>query len=401
MSPFDWEGMSSFDDGKDGMKTMNFKMLENFLDAITEWRIPGADCAVSYKGRPVFRYSAGYADIKQKKPVTSGNLYNLYSASKVITCTAALQLFEKGKFLMTDPVREYLPEFREMYIQKRLENGETELVKAENSIKVQDLFTMTAGLSYDMDMPAIRTVKEKTQNRCPTRELVREIASAPLLFEPGTHWNYSLCHDVLGGLVEAVSGRKFGEYLEENIFAPLEMKDTGFYLTEEKKQKMASQYRFNDEMDTAEEIPLTNDYKLGSEYESGGAGVISSVDDYMKFANALSRQGKAENGERILCRHTIDLMRTNHLDEVSLKDFNWVQMCGYGYGLGVRTLIDRAKGGSLSPVGEFGWGGAAGAYVMIDPDNEVAVFYAQHLLNNQEPFVHPRIRNLVYNCLDA
>ena len=379
---------------------MNFKGLETFLDDITKWRIPGAECAVYYRNKPVFRYSAGYADIKSKKPITADNLYNLYSTSKVITCTAALQLFEKGKFLMTDPISEYLPEFNEMYIQKKIENGENELVKAENSIKIQDLFTMSAGLTYNINSVSIQAVKETTQNKCPTRDIVKAIANDPLMFEPGTHWNYSLCHDVLGGLVEVISGKKFSEYLVENIFKPLEMKDTGFYLTDEKKQRMATQYRFDEIPNSATEVSLTNDYKFGSEYESGGAGLISSVDDYIKFANALCNKGKAQNGEKILSRHTIDLMRTNHLDETLLKDFNWIQMSGYGYGLGVRTMIDKAKGGSLSPVGEFGWGGAAGTYVMIDPDNGVAVFYAQHMLNSQEPYVHPRIRNIVYDCLD-
>ena len=379
---------------------MNFKELEIFLDDITKWRIPGADCAVYYKNKPVFRYSTGYADIKSKKPITADNLYNLYSTSKVITCTATLQLFEKGKFLMTDPLAEYLPEYREMYIQKKIENGETELIKTNNSIKVQDLFTMSAGLTYNTNSVSIQTVKETTQNKCPTRDIVKAIANDPLMFEPGTHWNYSLCHDVLGGLVEVISGKKFSEYLDENIFKPLEMKDTGFYLTDEKKKRMATQYRFDEKPNVATEVTLTNDYKLGSEYESGGAGLISSVDDYIKFANALCNNGKTQNGEKILSKHTIDLMRTNHLDETSLKDFNWIQMSGYGYGLGVRTMIDKVKGGSLSPVGEFGWGGAAGTYVMIDPDNEIAVFYAQHMLNSQEPYVHPRIRNIVYNCLD-
>jgi CubicO group peptidase (beta-lactamase class C family) len=382
-------------------KIMSFKELESFLDYITAWRIPGADCAVFHKNKPVFRYSAGYADVKSKKPVTANNLYNLYSTSKVITCVAALQLFEKGKFLMTDPIWEYLPEFKEMYIQKAREDGQTELVKADSSIKVRDLFTMTAGLTYDLNTLSIQAVKENTDNKCPTREIVKAIAKGPLVFEPGTHWNYSLCHDVLGGLVEVVSGKKFSKYLDENIFEPLEMMNTGFYLTDEKKQRMATQYRFDDETNIAVEVPVTNEYIPGSEYESGGAGLISSVDDYMKFANALCNKGKSPNGERILSQHAIDLMKTNHLDDTCMKEFNWIQMSGYGYGLGVRTMIDKAKGGSLSPVGEFGWPGAAGAYVLIDQDNDVAVFYAQHMLNSQEPYVHPRIRNIVYNCLDA
>ncbi len=381
---------------------MNFKELEAFLDSIVQWRIPGADCAIYYKNRPVFRYSAGYADIKSKKPISADNLYNLYSASKVITCAAALQLFENGKFLMTDPLWEYLPEFREMYIKKVLDNGNVELVKAQNSITVRDLFTMTAGLTYELNTPSIKAARENAPNQSPaTREIIKAIAEDPLMFEPGTHWNYSLCHDVLGGLIEVVSGKKFSQYLKENIFDPLYMKDTGFYLSDERTARMARQYSFNDETNTAVEVSLKNVYVLGSNYESGGAGLISSVDDYIRFAAALCNKGKALNGEQILSRRTIELMKTNHLDETCMKDFNWIQLRGYGYGLGVRTMVNSAVGGSLSPVGEFGWPGAAGSYSLIDQTNELAVFYAQHLLNNQEPYVHPRLRNVIYKCLDA
>jgi len=378
---------------------MNIKPLQSLLDDITQWRIPGCDCAVFHKNQTVFRYSAGYADVKTKTPISSENLFNLYSASKVITCTAALQLFEQGKFLLNDPLSDYLPEFKELWIRTKIENGTTRLVKAKNSIRIRDLFTMSAGLTYDLNTKSIEEVKHQTQNRCPTREIMKAIAKEPILFEPGTQWNYSLCHDVLGGLIEVVSGKRFGDYLAENLFTPLGMKDTGFCLTEENLPRMATQYRFEEEKNVAVEIPITNTYKLGSEYESGGAGLISSVDDYIKFANAMCHGGKAPNGERILSAKTIDLMRMNFLDERSMNNFNWVQMSGYGYGLGVRTLIDPVKGGSLSPIGEFGWGGAAGAYVLIDPENELALFYAQHLLNNQEPFVHPRIRNTMYASL--
>ena len=378
----------------------SYKELKLFLDKITEWRIPGADCAVYHQNKPVFRHSAGYADIQSKKPVSAADLYFLYSATKVITCAAALQLHERGRFLMTDPVSAYLPEFKDMCIRQTDDRGQVALTKAVNPITIKDLFTMTAGLTYEMNTPSIRAVREKSQGRSPTRDIVRAIASDPLLFEPGTHFNYSLCHDVLGVLIEVVSGMKFSQYLNENLFLPLEMNDTGFALTDAKRQRMAAQYNFDDVAGKPVKVSLENVYVVGSEYESGGAGLISSVDDYMRFANALCRKGLSHTGERILSSSSVDLMRTNQLNETSLGDFNWIQMSGYGYGLGVRTMMDRNKGGSLSPVGEFGWGGAAGAYVLIDPEQELTLFYVQHMLNSQEPYVHPRIRNIVYGCLD-
>lgn len=379
---------------------MNFLNLELFLDSLIEKGIPGVDCAVYAKHQPVFRHSAGYCDVKNKVPVKQDNLYNLYSTSKVITCTAALQLYERGMYLLNDPLYEYLPEFKDMIVKHTDENQKVEYLPAKNQIKIRDLFTMCAGLTYDINTASINDVKTRTQGKCPTREMVEAFSKEPLVCEPGTHWNYSLCHDVLGALIEVLSGEKFGEYLRKNIFEPVGMKDTGFILPANKADRMAHQYRFNGDTNIADEIGIENDYKLGSEYESGGAGLISSVDDYILFADSLCNGGHTASDKNILSHHTIDLMRTNHLNNICLNDFNWTQMTGYGYGLGVRTMMDKANGGCNGNVGEFAWGGAAGAYALIDPENELTIFYAQHMLNNMEPYVHPRIRNITYACLD-
>ena len=380
---------------------MDFQNLKVFLDQITAWRIPGADCTVRIEGKEVFRYQSGYADLENKKKMTSTQLFNLYSTSKIATCTAALQLYEKGAFLMSDPLYEYLPEFKEMFVEEKRINGEPcDILPAKNPIRVGDLFTMTAGFTYDLAMPSIRRTAEATNEKCPTREISKAIAKSPLLFEPGSRWNYSLCHDVLGALVEVLSGEKFGDYLEKNIFAPLGMKDTGFHLPPDKKERMASQYQFNDETGKADNVGLENGYVLGSEYESGGAGLISSIDDYVLFLDALCNMGRSRTGEYIIGSRTVNLMRSNHLSPIQMEDFSWFHMYGYGYGLGVRTLMDKAKGSSLGTIGEFGWSGAAGAFALMDPELDLTVFYTQHLLNSQEPYVHPRLRNLIYSSLE-
>lgn len=376
----------------------DFIDVANFMDDIASWLIPGAACVIYHQGKQVFRHQAGYADVAEKTPILPDTLFNLYSASKLITCTAALQLFEKGKFLLTDPVAEYLPEFGDMAVRKTVE-GREELVKAETPITVGHLFSMTAGLDYDLETPAIQKVREQTAGACPTREVMKAIAQQTLSFEPGTHWQYSLCHDVLGGLVEVVSGKRFGEYLKEHIFEPVGMNRTSFAFDKEVEQKMASQYIYRDELGRYEQIGKENCFRLGHDYESGGAGLISCTDDYGRFVNALCNDGKTAGGEQILSRATIDLMRLNHLGKTALPDFNWPHLQGYGYGLGVRTMIDRARGGALSPVGEFGWDGAAGAYALIDVENRLAVFYMQHMMNGKHPYIHPRLRNIIYHCL--
>ena len=374
---------------------MKLSRLDAYLKKLTETVIPGVDCSVYYRHEPVYRGCYGYADLAAKRPVTSETMYYLFSATKVITCTAALQLHERGEFLMFQPVSDFIPEFRNMKVARRLLNGDVEIVPAARPIRIQDLFTMTGGLSYDLQSPSIRRMQRETDGRCPTVETVKALADEPLLFEPGTHWNYSLCHDVLGALIEVISGKPFGVYLKENIFDPLGMKDTSFQLPEEKRHRMAALYTLDSVSRTC--LPKEqNDYILGSAYESGGAGLISTVDDYMRFAETLCRFGTSEDGVRILSSSSVRLMRMNHLTPQTLPDFNWIHLAGYGYGLGVRTLLDPTRISTLAVDGEFGWSGAAGAYVIIDPENEVTIYYAQHVLGCQQEYIHPRIRNIVY-----
>ena len=390
---------------------MSFDNLTSFFKHLTdEIGVPSVDCTVHQNGEEIYRYNGGFAYDKKNK------YYNLYSVSKVITCTAALQLLEQGKYLLTEPLYEYMPKFKEMYVKKdfalsdegrltsegkKIVEGEKtfEIVPAKNPILIKDLFNMSAGFDYNYGCEEVQKLIKETDGKFPTRMIATALSQRPLSFEPGTHWQYSLCHDVLGAFIEVVSGMRFSDYLKKNIFEPLGMTDTMLHVNDEILEKTFPQFMYNSETKKAKEIPKDNSFRLGTEYDSGGAGIHSTVDDYIKFADALANGGKGKNGEHILSQKTIDLMRTNHLSEKQLPDLNWSQLKGYGYGLGVRTMIDRAKGGALSPIGEFGWGGAAGAYVMIDPENKLSVFYGQHMLNNLEPYIHPRIRNLVYSSL--
>ena len=378
---------------------MDFSPLNRFLDSIPELGIPGADCTVAKGYDILYRHSVGYADREQKLPVCGNETMFMYSCTKPITCTAALQLYEKGLFLLTDPLYAYIPEFRDVQVRTMCPNGDVEVRPAKNPITIGDLFGMTAGMGYDLQMEATEQVKRETNGRAPTLDIVRAMAKQPLNYEPGTHWAYSLAHDVLGGLIEVISGQSLGSYLKESIFDPLEMTHTGFRLTEESKKNMMAQYWREADTGEVRRIPLENAYVFGSEYESGGAGLISSLDDYIKFAMAMTNAGVGANGEKILSSATIDLMRSDRLTPDMKKDFNWVRFKGYGYGLGVRTMVDRAAGGASSSTGEFGWAGAGGCYVLMDPATGISVFYAQHMRKNLEEYVHPRLRNIVYSCM--
>lgn len=379
---------------------MDFSKLDSFLDLlVNEKGVPGVDCSIHMKGEEIYRHMAGYSDIATGRKMSEDDLFFMYSVTKVITCTAAMQLYEKGKFLLNDPLYEYLPEYKEMKKVVRDEFGGTSTVPAQKPILIGHLFSMTSGIDYEKSSRPLKKLYEENPNYT-TREFAAALAKNPLRFEPGTHWLYSWAHDVIGALIEVISGKKLSEYMQENIFGPLHMDDTYFRLPEEKKYRLGTMYAFDDETNSAHEIDNQNKFQRGDNYESGGAGLITSVNDYSKFASAMSMGGTSKDGYRIISSNTIDLMRTNRLDERVRKDFCcWPQNSGFGYGLGVRTAMYRAEGGYNGSLGAFGWGGAAGAYAHIDPELQMSVFYAQHMQNNKEGYIHPRLRNIIYSCL--
>lgn len=384
---------------------MNFEYMKNFMDSLTDWIIPGNSVVIYKDGKKVFEYSSGYSDLEKKIKKTGDEQIYIYSCSKVATVTAALQLYEQGKFLLSDPLYEYLPEFKKMYVKV----GD-KIKAAENPVTIRDLFTMTAGLSYATNTPAFEKARKLTDGKMDTRTVVKCLAEEPLLFEPGERWNYSLCHDVLAALVEVVSGMRFSEYMKKHIFEPLDMNDSYYHAPSDVTISPQYIYEIQDTNNIVElqqkehtsgvvKRAYGNELVFGENYDSGGAGIITTVDDYAKFAAALANSGTGLNNNRILSSATVKLMKTNQLNEAQRKTMNWRRLRGYGYGLGVRTLIDKAESGSNSSIGEIGWGGAAGATIIADTEEKVALFYAHHMLNPQEEYYQPRLRNVLYSCL--
>ena len=384
---------------------MNFEYMKNFMDSLTEWIIPGNSVVIYKDGKKVFEYSSGYSDLEKKIKKTGEEQLYIYSCSKVATVTAALQLYEQGKFLLSDPLYEYLPEFKKMYVK----DGDR-IKAAENPIPIRDLFTMTAGLSYATNTPEFEKARKLTDGKMDTRTVIKCLAEEPLLFEPGARWNYSLCHDVLAVLAEVVSGMRFSEYMKKYIFEPLDMNNSYYhtpndviispqYIYEIQDTKNIVELQQKEHTTGVVKRAYGNELVFGENYDSGGAGIITTVDDYAKFAAALANSGTGLNNNRILSSATVKLMKTNQLNEAQRKTMNWRRLRGYGYGLGVRTLIDKAESGSNSSIGEIGWGGAAGATIIADTEEKVALFYAHHMLNPQEEYYQPRLRNVLYSCL--
>lgn len=381
---------------------MNFEPLKDFLDYyLPMLGIPGSDTVI-YKGREeVFRYTAGFDSKSLGTPVRRDALYNIYSCTKIATCVAATQLIERGEIVITDPVYAYFPEYRNLKIKAVRDDGTIEIRDAKKPMLIKHLLTMTSGLDYNLERPGIMRVKERTLGRCPTLDVVRAFAEDPLDFEPGEHYKYSLSLDVIGGIVELVSGMKLGDYMKENIFDPLGMKNTFFGFREERRYDMATMYQYDPATKSAAEIPVDKvAYNFGPEYESGGAGLISCVDDYILLADALTHLGLGKNGNRILSETAVNLMRKNQLSEAQLSEFrSAVHSIGYGYGFGVRTNMTPEDAGNLSTVGEFGWDGAKLCYLSSDPERKISVFHAEHM-GGLHSVVEPRLRNLVYSCLE-
>ncbi len=323
--------------------------------------IPCFDLIVYKDGECVFRHMGGYADPENKIPMRGKEKYHIYSCSKLITCAAAMQLWEKGMFSLEDNLSDYLPAFKEMTV--KTEDG---IRKAKNPIKIKDLFQMTSGMGYAMHSPQLEEYYSIPGNNCPTVETINMFAKNPLEFEPGEGWKYSFAHDVLGALVEVLSGEKFENYVKAHIFDPLGMEHSTFLHPLEDWDGFAKQYSYDAE--TGKFLPAWRFWcHLGKEFAGGGGGCVSTVEDYIKFLEAL------RIGDVILKKETIALMSTNHLTEKQWATYN-KSHDGYGYGLGMRTpYIDKSRT-------DFGWGGAAGAYAAVDPVNNFSMYYAQHVL---------------------
>ena len=259
----------------------------------------------------------------------------------------------------------YMPEFENMTVK----DGNGNVRPAQNKITVRELFTMTAGFGYDVGSPMLRQCLKDTDGECPTLTVMEYLAKEPLLFEPGYRWNYSLCHDVLAALVEKISGMTFGEYVKRNIFDVCDMENSSFLIDESNAERLVCHYSYNNRTGKVEKCPKNVHFRIGTKYESGGAGCVSCVDDYIKFLEALRTY-------KLLKKETVDLLSTNQMtkEQMDMPSY-WVAL-KRGYGLGQQCPTKTNK----RP--DFGWGGAAGSHYFVDCRDGITAFFATQV----EPF---------------
>lgn len=382
----------------------SFKHLDDLLKRFTNENIPGLACGIAKNGEIIYEGYHGYADLENELSMSPQSVFRLFSMTKVIVCTAAMILYERGHFLLNEPLYEYIPEYKNMSVVTSDDGEHFTTDKAKQPILVKDAFMMTAGLPYPFGEGATAREMKKLQealkqqygNQYDLMTEVRAVSQIPLAAEPGTRWMYGYGHDLVAALIEVISGKSVGQFLQEEIFDPLEMKDTGYRYRDDIRERMVKLYnREDDGQFTRSQGFLDDRHEPDALLESGGAGLYSTLRDYLKFTQMMANGG-TWNDHRIIGRKTIDLMRTNHLNEQQLKDFTWSYSAGYGYGLGVRTMIDQAAGHSNSSLGEFGWTGAAGTWTSIDPSEGLSIVYMHQMFPNMEEYHHLRVRAAAY-----
>lgn len=373
---------------------------------IAAGRIPGAVALIARNGTIVYHKSFGQADIDAQKPMQTDSIFRIASMTKAITTVAVMMLYEQGRFQLNDPVSKYIPAFSDMKVITAVDdNGKLSVTKATRPIRIIDLLTHTSGVSYPFihgklhksyaEAGLIDAVTEKNIKLQSQMEL---LARQPLLFEPGSEWAYGLSIDILGYLVEVVSGKPLDRFFNEKIFTPLGMVDTHFYLPDEKADRLVTLYADvagkglivsrGDESTIKMDNPR---YPIegAQSYFSGGAGLSSTAMDYARFCQMLLNEGTLD-GNRLLGRKSIELMRTARadIDKDGVADF----------GLGFR-VNDLSETGELGSVGAYSWGGAFDTSYWIDPaENLVAVIMGQ--VRPVKSNINERFETLVYQSLE-
>ena len=353
-------------------------VLQEYLD---QKELVGAVSMIARKGKVVHFEKTGDLNMDTGEDMQLDSIFRIYSMTKPIATTTAMILYEEGKFQLTDPVEKYLPEFKDVQV---LEDGK--LVNQNKPFTIHNLMTHTAGLTYgffgntevDKKYREAKILGEKN-----LAEFVADLGKLPLQYQPGTQWHYSVGIDVLGRLVEVVSGQPFDVFLKERIFDPLGMEDTSFQLPKEKLSRFGTNHRYSTQTKTLMVIdkPETSHYVEEVTFFSGGGGLLSTAEDYMRFCQMVLNGGEL-NGKRILGRKTVDFMTTNHLRGLSIDQAGEGRLNrpGFGFGLGFGIVTDPPATGTLSSEGEYYWGGAAGTIFWIDPvENLVCIVMVQHM----------------------
>ena len=376
------------------------RVMQRYVD---ENKIAGILATMARRGQVVYSRCFGLMDIEAGKPMQFDTLFRIYSMTKPITSVAVMMLYEEGHFQLTDPISRFIPGFEDVQVLINATESGIELANLEREITIRHLLTHTSGLSYGFEEndPIDKMIQKRIwgmlerEPDTTLEQMIRELARLPLAYQPGSAWLYSLATDVLGYLVQVVSGMPFDEFLKQRIFEPLGIVDTDFYVPQDKIARFAANYGPGENGGLQViDAPATSRYAKPTAHPSGGGGLVSTASDYLRFAHMLLNKGELD-GVRLLGRKTIELMTMNHLPD-GLHPF---EEPFRGFGLGVSVLTDVAESQILGSVGTYGWGGAANTTFWVDPKEElIGLLMLQFMPSGTYPVI-PDFRVLVYQSL--
>lgn len=375
---------------------------------ISDGKTAGAVALVVRRGKVAYFETFGMADREAGKPMRKDSIFRIYSMTKAVTAVAVMTLYEEGRFSLDEPVSKYLPEFSNMKVaieQADLATGKrsTRVVPAERPITILDLLRHTSGIGYDgphngdgASLYDKQGIQGLLRSGMSLAEFSQRLASIPLKREPGTAFEYSMSIDVLGRLVEVVSGKPLDEYYAERIFKPLKMSDTGFYVPKEKWDRLTAIYRLNEgKLTRLTDAAMQDGYKTKPDICMGGSGMVSTAQDYARFVLMLLNGGELD-GARILSPKTVELMTADHLGDLPHTD----QILGPGYGMGLSVAVNHGPGktGMVGSPGEFNWSGYAGTHWWADPKEQlVGIFMVQ---NFADDFTRPMLfKRFAYSAI--
>lgn len=359
-------------------------------DYVRDGRLYGVHTRLAQKGEIVSDYYAGLRGLEQGLPIEDDTIYRIYSMTKPITGVAMMMLWEDGKFQLDDPVTKYVPEFENLKVLAGVnEDGSPILVDMERPPTMSELMSHSSGFAYGLggDDPVNAAFRDlKVLDAPDMQTFIDRTASIPLLFQPGERWYYSVGMDIQGHIIERLSGQSFGDFLQTRLFGPLGMVDTGFYVPEEDYDRFSEVYGFDPETGAMVPVPYPSVQfrKDTIGFESGGGGLVSTMDDYSRFAQMLVNRGELD-GARILKPETIDVITTNVMPDGATMLFGADPLPGIGMGLTFGTVEDAELAQVDTPNGSYFWGGAASTWFWIDPVNELYFIGMVQVFDNNNP----------------
>jgi CubicO group peptidase (beta-lactamase class C family) len=386
-----------------GVSSVRLQRLKATLqEYVTSDRLPGAVTVVARRGQIVYSEAIGLRDREARAPMRTDSIFRIASQTKALVSVGIMQLQEEGKIRISDPVGRYLPEFRKTTVAVGIPGGGYEIVPARRAITIRDLLTHTAGIGYGNGSAADRWKATGIQGWYfadrdePIADTVARMAALPFDAQPGERFVYGYAIDILGVVIEKVSGQPLDEFIRKRITDPLRMNDTHFYLPATKSGRLAVVYSRTG--NGLERAPVEGGmvsqgaYAMGPRKSlSGGAGLLSTAGDYMRFLQALLNGGELD-GERILGRKSVELMTVDHIGPIEYQP-------GVGFGLGFSVLRDLGRRGSMGSVGEFGWGGAYHSTYWVDPVEQLIVVHMSQVIPAGDLDDYATVRALVYSAL--